>query len=113
MLNCRNVLWGGLTCNIFCFLVVLGGGLLCISTISNMRFCRTPAAYQIIVADAADAVSVNFSGRCKFFSDLKQKIGNLLCIWRNNAKNWQNTVYFVVIYAFFQCKFYSPKILPV
>ena len=24
------------------------------------------AAYQIIVADAADAVSVNFSGRCKF-----------------------------------------------
>ena len=24
-------------------------------------------AYQIIVADAADAVSVNFSGRCKFF----------------------------------------------
>ena len=22
--------------------------------------------YQIIVADAADAVSVNFSGRCKF-----------------------------------------------
>ena len=25
-----------------------------------------PGAYQIIVADAADAVSVNFSGRCKF-----------------------------------------------
>ena len=23
-------------------------------------------SYQIIVADAADAVSVNFSGRCKF-----------------------------------------------
>ena len=23
-------------------------------------------AYQIIVADAADAISVNFSGRCKF-----------------------------------------------
>ena len=37
-------------------------------------------AYQIIVADAADAVSVNFSGRCKFFSDLTRKIGNLLCI---------------------------------
>ena len=36
--------------------------------------------YQIIVADAADAVSVNFSGRCKFFSDLTRKIGNLLCI---------------------------------
>ena len=26
-------------------------------------------------------------------------------------KNWQFTVYFVVIYAFFRCKFYSPKIL--
>ena len=26
----------------------------------------TLGAYQIIVADAADAVSVNFSGRCKF-----------------------------------------------
>ena len=26
-----------------------------------------PGAYLIIVADAADAVSVNFSGRCKFF----------------------------------------------
>ena len=24
------------------------------------------SAYQIIVADTADAVSVNFSGRCKF-----------------------------------------------
>ena len=26
----------------------------------------TSRPYQIIVADAADAVSVNFSGRCKF-----------------------------------------------
>ena len=26
----------------------------------------TMSPYQIIVADAADAVSVNFSGRCKF-----------------------------------------------
>ena len=31
--------------------------------------------------------------------------------YRFNAKNWQFTVYFVVIYAFFRCKFYSPKIL--
>ena len=38
------------------------------------------APYQIIVAEAADAVSVNFSGRCKFFSDLTRKIDNLLCI---------------------------------
>ena len=36
--------------------------------------------YLIIVADAADAVSVNFSGRCKFFTNLTRKIGNLLCI---------------------------------
>ena len=41
-------------------------------------------AYQIIVADAADAVSVNFSGRCNFF-------------FRFNAKIWQFTVYFAVI----------------
>ena len=32
--------------------------------------------YLIIVADA---VSVNFSGRCKFFTDLTRKIGYLLC----------------------------------
>ena len=31
--------------------------------------------------------------------------------YRFIAKNWQFTVYFVVIYAFFRCKFYSPKIL--
>ena len=41
--------------------------------------------------------------------------------YRSNAKNWQFTLYFavitqnsvysVVIYAFFWCKFYSPKIL--
>ena len=42
--------------------------------------CGRVVAYQIIVADAADAVSVNFSGRCKFFTDLTRKIGNLLCI---------------------------------
>ena len=36
---------------------------------SNPKQCckLNPRAYQIIVADAADAVSVNFSGRCKFF----------------------------------------------
>ena len=31
--------------------------------IADTDYC----AYQIIVADAADAVSVNFFGRCKFF----------------------------------------------
>ena len=31
--------------------------------------------------------------------------------YRFNAKNSQFSVYFVVIYAFFRCKFYSPKIL--
>ena len=35
---------------------------------SKCKYLRTERvkAYQIIVADAADAVSVNFSGRCKF-----------------------------------------------
>merc|ERR1712067_108203 len=55
--------------------------------------------YLIIVTDATDAVSVNFSGRCKFlliyseklafFTDLTRKIG------------------------VFRCKFYFPKTLPV
>ena len=81
--------------------------------ISVVQYKTAIPSYQIIVADAADAVSVNFSGRCKFFSDLTRKIGNLLCIWRNNAKNCQFTVYFVVIYAFFGCKFYFPKIVSV
>ena len=43
---------------------------------------------------------VNFFGRCKFF-------------FRFNAKIWQFAVYFAAIYAFFRCKSYSPKILPV
>ena len=50
----------------------------------NMKRRLNYVAYQIIVADAADAVSVNFSGRCKFF-------------FRFNAKIWQFTVYFAVI----------------
>ena len=32
----------------------------------HFDLCSNANAYQIIVADAADAVSVNFSGRCKF-----------------------------------------------
>ena len=32
----------------------------------NFPFESYSRAYLIIVADAADAVSVNFSGRCKF-----------------------------------------------
>ena len=31
-----------------------------------VHFGYCSQSYQIIVADAADAVSVNFSGRCKF-----------------------------------------------
>ena len=46
----------------------------------------TIIAYQIIVADAADAVSVNFSGQCKFFTDLTQKIG---IFDRFYAKKWR------------------------
>ena len=37
-------------------------GLICFMLVSSSDF----GPYQIIVADAADAVSVNFSGRCKF-----------------------------------------------
>ena len=66
--------------------------------------------YLIIVADA---VSVNFSGRCKFWHIQRKKLAIYCVFCRNKAKNWQFTVYFVVIYAFFRCKFYSPKILPV
>ena len=56
---------------------------------------------------------VNFFLAGVNFYRFNAKIGNLLCIYCNNAKNWQFTVYFVVIYAFFWCKFYSPKILSV
>ena len=60
-------------------------------------------AYLIIVADAADAVSVNF--------------------YRFNAKNWhfqqilrEKVAFFTDLtrkIGVFRCKFYSPKILPV
>ena len=34
----------------------------------------------------------------------------IYCVFcRNNANNWQFSVYFVVIYAFFRCKLYSQK----
>ena len=32
----------------------------------EQQYTSKAQSYQIIVADAADAVSVNFSGRCKF-----------------------------------------------
>ena len=32
----------------------------------DIALLSPPLAYLIIVADVADAVSVNFSGRCKF-----------------------------------------------
>ena len=38
-------------------------GVLDMAISGGQHSCGT---YQIIVADAADAVSVNFSGRCKF-----------------------------------------------
>ena len=37
-----------------------------ISQAPALKKIRNIRTYQIIVADAADAVSVNFSGRCKF-----------------------------------------------
>ena len=56
---------------------------------------------------------VNFFWPVYIFKDLTRKLAIYCVFCRNNAKNWQFSVYFVVIYAFFWCKFYSPKILPV
>ena len=34
----------------------------------------------------------------------------IYCVFcRNSTENWQFSVYFVIIYAFFRCKFYSSK----
>ena len=43
--------------------VVVLGGIVVVVVAGVVEVIGT---YQIIVADAADAVSVNFSGRCKF-----------------------------------------------
>ena len=66
--------------------IKVGGGITSAHSLNCSWLCLglKHGPYQIIVADAADAVSVNFSGRCKFF-------------FRFNAKNWQFTVYFAVI----------------
>ena len=42
-------------------------GLVTVSIVVIVGIFIIIITYQIIVADAADAVSVNFSGRCKFF----------------------------------------------
>ena len=69
---------GGLVGLVAGIVVVVLGGIVVVVVAGVVEVIGT---YQIIVADAADAVSVNFSGRCKFFfSDLTRKIGNLLCI---------------------------------
>ena len=59
----------------------------------------TSHAYLIIVTDAAHAVSVNFFGQCKFYTDLTQKIGifdrfyaKSGVFYRFNAKNWRFSV---------------------
>ena len=41
-------------------------GLVTVSIVVIVGIFIIIITYQIIVADAADAVSVNFSGRCKF-----------------------------------------------
>ena len=60
----------------------------CLSSIPSdqLYFIITHVLYLIIVTDATDAVSVNFSGRCKFFSGLKRKIG---IFDRFYAKKWR------------------------
>ena len=48
-------------------------------------FVQDPNPYLIIVADAADAVSVNLSGWCKFLQIYREKLA-IYCV------NWQFTM---------------------
>ena len=56
-------------------------------------------SYLLFVTDTTDSVCA-------------KKMPGVI-FYRYIAKNWQFTVYFVVIYGFFGCKFYSPKIVSV
>ena len=46
-------------------------------------------------------IRVNFFGRCKFLQIYREKLAIYCVFCRNNAKNWQFSVYFVVINTFF------------
>ena len=67
-------------------------------------------AYQIIVADAADAVGVNFSGRCKFFQTERENLP-FYCV--HSMYNVCNLYKCVVYIRAFGCKISAPKIVSV
>ena len=83
----------------------------CLSFIPSdqLYFIITHVPYLIIVTDATDAVSVNFSGRCKFLLIQSEKLAFSTDFTRKVAFYTDLTRKIGV----FRCKFYSPKILPV
>ena len=54
--------------------------------LEQVRTLSWAKAYLIIVTDAADAVSVNFFGLCKFLQILLEKMAIYCVFCRNNAK---------------------------
>ena len=74
---------------------------------SHMALMRP---YQIIVADAADAVGVNFSGRCKFFQTERENLP-FYCV--HSMYNVCNLYKCVVYIRAFGCKISAPKIVSV
>ena len=67
-------------------------------------------ANKIIVADAADAVGVNFSGRCKFFQTERENLP-FYCV--HSMYNVGNLYKCVVYIRAFGCKISAPKIVSV
>ena len=70
----------------------------CRSDLTQKQTCIY-STYLIIVTDAADAVSVNFSGWCKFLQILRKKLAfrqilrkKVAFFYRFNAKNWRFSV---------------------
>ena len=63
--------------------------------------------YLIIVADAADAVSVNFSGRCKFFQTERENLP-FYCV--HSMYNVCNLYKFVLIYEHLGVEFQLQKL---
>ena len=67
--------------------------------------------YLKFVADTTDGVCVKKMAGVNFYRFNAKNWQFTVYFAVITQKNWQFSVYFVVIYAFFRCKFYSPKIL--
>ena len=128
---CTQVLW----VNVYTYMDIVGevGGEyagMCASRALALRHChpvKSPTGFQCTCASACVyvflfvCVCVPLCACVSHTSYLSRTPRVYSCnfflagvdFYRFNAKNWQFTVYFVVIYAFFWCKFYFPKILPV